>query len=92
MTGKKEEKMTKTSILEKYKQKLIDEYVNNGTYTLDKIESHIESIKAQKISNMFYLPPSGKLDYEAIALLDSPTNISLNFLQKLLFSPGFFIN
>ena len=67
--------------LAKYKNLLIKKYVEKELKTIEQIDEHIEQIKKQYISNMFYLPKSGQLENDSIALLDRTNNLPHDFLQ-----------
>jgi hypothetical protein len=55
--------------LEKYKQKLLDKEIENS-YTIDK---HLQSIKSQQITQIFYLPTTEDLD-DSIIFFDRVNN------------------
>jgi hypothetical protein len=56
--------------LSKYKNLLL----NKSGKTIEQVESHIDSIKRQEITQMFFLPKNDKLEEDSIALLDRPNN------------------
>lgn len=60
--------------IEKYKQALIGDHVATGHYPLDSIEAHIDAVKKQFISHIFYLPKGCELKRESIVFLDRLNN------------------
>lgn len=68
--------------LEKYKNLLIDKFVKTGIKTEESISSHIERIKKQYISHIFYLPAGGKLENDSIVLFDRINNITNSSLDR----------
>jgi hypothetical protein len=60
--------------IEKYKQALIRDHVDTGRYPLDSIEAHIDAVKKQFISHIFYLPKGCGLIKESIVFLDRLNN------------------
>lgn len=61
--------------LHKYREALISKYVDSNEKTLDSIKSHIEDIKKQNISQIFYLPKCGSLTNDSIVFLDRINNL-----------------
>ena len=68
--------------LEKYKDLLIQRFVNTGQKTEESINAHIEKIKEQYISHIFYLPAGAGLENESIVLLDRLNNLPNNYIQN----------
>ncbi|MDR1756878.1 MAG: hypothetical protein LBR65_07995 [Culturomica sp.] len=62
--------------LSKYQERLSKQYDTKRIY------QHIESIKKQKISHIFYLPKGGDLDYEAIVPLDRICYVNNSFVDR----------
>lgn len=52
--------------LEAYRKRLLD----NGMYGPESIESHLDTIRKQKITQIFYLPIGRQLKYEAMIFFD----------------------
>lgn len=48
-------------------------------YDVDRVDAHISDIRAQRYTSMFYLPESGPLGIESIAILDQIQSIPLDF-------------
>jgi len=63
--------------LSKYRAALIKEYVDTGKHPVESIEDHIETIKKQFVTQIFYLPREGKLAEDSIVFLDRPINFPL---------------
>ena len=63
----------------------------------EKIESRLTEIKAQRVTNMFYLPANGPLDEDHVALLDDlhsmPVKVHCQAAEKLftLSMAGFYL-
>lgn len=68
--------------LDKYKALLIKKYVDTGKKTEDSIIGHIDRIKKQYISHIFYLPAGGSLEHDSIVLFDRSNNLSNDFIDK----------
>lgn len=68
--------------LEKYKSALFEEYVNSNLKPVNSINSHIDDIRKQNISQIFYLPKGGALDNESIVFLDRINNLPSNYFTK----------
>lgn len=68
--------------LEKYRRALIEKYVESGERTLESIESHVDDIKKQNISQIFYLPKGGKLDSDSFVFLDRINNLPSNYFES----------
>lgn len=49
--------------------------------TADKIKNHIADVKAQKVSNMFYLPSTGSME-ESIVFLDRILHVSQKYIDR----------
>lgn len=47
---------------------------------LRDVQAHIDAIKGQRVSSMFYLPANGRLNEDCIALLDRPNNCDMSYL------------
>lgn len=62
--------------LEKYKDALIREHVETKHKSIESIESHIDNIKKQLISHIFYLPKHGPLENDSIVFFDRINNCS----------------
>jgi hypothetical protein len=63
--------------LEKYKHALMSEHAASGdSASQDKIFAHIDTIKKQFISNIFYLPACDQLAEDSIVFLDRLNNCS----------------
>lgn len=77
---------------EKYKNMLVRDFVNTGRRSLQKVESHLENIKKQRVSHMFFLPKGGGIESESIAFLDRINNLppdtvdSSELLEQRLFT------
>lgn len=63
--------------LDKYKQMLIEEFVDPGKNTLEAIKDHIEAIKKQLITQIVFLPKGSKLQNDSIVFLDRVNNYPL---------------
>lgn len=78
--------------LQKYYDMLIRVLVDSQKRTRQEIDRHIENVKKQQISHMFYLPRCESLGEESIALFDRINNISISQInpdelpRKRLFS------
>lgn len=68
--------------LDKYYQLLIRRFVDTGKKDLEVIEQHIESIRKQQISNIFYLPKGGSLSEDSIILYDRVSSLPANFIPE----------
>jgi hypothetical protein len=53
-----------------------------GIYSAEQLSSHIETIKNQKITQIFYLPASDKLEEDSIAFFDRLHNCDNNFVHR----------
>lgn len=51
-------------------------------YSAEQLTSHIETIKTQKITQIFYLPASEKLEEDSIAFFDRLHNCDNNYVQR----------
>ena len=60
--------------LEKYRQMLIKEHENREE-TRQSIDSHIDAIKKQKITDIFFLPKSNVLENDSIVMFDRLNNL-----------------
>lgn len=68
--------------LEKYKNLLLEKYVTTGEKSEANIDSHIETIKKQYISHIFYLPAGVDLEHDSIVLFDRINNLPNSFLER----------
>ncbi|MCQ2976348.1 MAG: hypothetical protein MJ211_16220 [Bacteroidales bacterium] len=59
--------------LEKYQNQLLISLKDK-----DRVESHINDIKKQHITQILYLPKGGKLEYEALVFFDMAISLPLN--------------
>jgi hypothetical protein len=66
--------------LKKYRQKLIKDHVETGVETLESIDSHIQAIKKQYVTDIFYLPPNEAIPHDSIVILDRLNNLPANSL------------
>jgi hypothetical protein len=64
--------------LAKYRSTLIEEGIENK----DSVEQHIESIRKQEITQIFYLPPFGALDHDSIVFFDRINNCDNSFILR----------
>ncbi len=67
--------------LNKYRQMLIEEFVDAGKQTLEAIKNHIEAIKKQLITQIMFLPKGSKLQDDSIVFLDRVNNYPLGELS-----------
>jgi len=68
--------------LSKYKRALIEKYVNSNKKTTQAIDSHINDIKKQNISQIFYLPQGSGLENDSIVFLDRINNLPSGYFSK----------
>lgn len=68
--------------LEKYKNALVEKYVNSNLKSIDAINFHIGGIRKQNISQIFYLPQNNSLENESIVFLDRINNLPSNYFTK----------
>ena len=68
--------------LNKYKNALIEKYVNSKIKTIQAINSHIDDIKKQNISQIFYLPQGSGLEQDSIVFLDRINNLPSGYFSK----------
>ncbi len=68
--------------LNKYKCALIEKYVNSNKKTIHAIDSHINDIKKQNISQIFYLPKGSGLENDSIVFLDRINNLPSGYFSK----------
>ena len=66
--------------LEKYKQKILEEYKDEAEQAI-KTEDHINTIKKQMNTKIFYLPKSDELEYDSIVFLDRLNNCPSNVFE-----------
>ena len=64
--------------IQKYRSLLLSVDV----YSETSIESHIESIRKQRITSIFYLPPSDNISTESMVFLDRINNYSNTYLPR----------
>jgi hypothetical protein len=64
--------------LEKYKELLI----SYNIYSETSIKNHIEDIKKQRITQIFYLPPSEKINEENIVFFDRVCSCDNRYLKR----------
>ena len=69
--------------LEKYKNALVKTYVDTGKKTEASINGHIDRIRKQYISHIFYLPAGGNLEHESIVFFDRVNNLPNKFVEKI---------
>ncbi|PKN26727.1 MAG: hypothetical protein CVU64_17190 [Deltaproteobacteria bacterium HGW-Deltaproteobacteria-21] len=62
--------------LGKYKAALLEANVK-----ADQVDGHIDSIRKQKVSSVFYLPQGGTLEEESIVFLDRLNSCNVGFLE-----------
>jgi len=67
--------------LEKYKNVLIKKCVETNCKSEESIISHIEDIKKQNISQIFYLPKGAGLKNDSIVFLDRINNLPTNYFD-----------
>ena len=65
--------------IQKYQRMLVREHVEKGKCNIENIDSHIESIKKQFNSHIFYLPKGGELEADSIVFLDRLNNCPADF-------------
>jgi hypothetical protein len=68
--------------LEKYKNALIEDHVDNGTYKKSDIENHIQSVKKQFITQILFLPKGCDLLNESLVFLDRLNNCPVELLNQ----------
>lgn len=68
--------------LNKYEKSLIRKYVDTGKKSMRSIETHIEDIKKQNISQIFYLPKGGNLINESMVFFDRVNNLPSDYLAR----------
>lgn len=64
----------------------LDKYISlleKKTENKEKIEQHVASIRKQTVTQIFYLPQHGLLDYEGIIFLDCVTSWPVKALDSL---------
>jgi hypothetical protein len=62
--------------LRKYKAALLEAGVDPG-----QVNAHIDTIKIQKVSSIFYLPQGGTLEEESIVFLDRLNSCDMDFFE-----------
>ena len=68
--------------LKKYKSLLLKKYVEIGKKTKESIDGHINAIKKQYISHIFYLPAGSNLEHDSIVLFDRINNLPIDILER----------
>lgn len=68
--------------LEKYRSALIHDHVENGQSDIRRIDEHIEAIKHQYITQIFYLPSCFGLKKDSIVFLDRILNYPADELNE----------
>lgn len=68
--------------LDKYAQALIQKYVKNNERSPESITSHIQDVKKQSISQIFYLPKGGNLEHDSIVFLDRINNLPSDYFDE----------
>ena len=68
--------------LEKYQKLLLKKYVETGSKTEESITSHIDRIRKQYISHIFYLPAGENLEHDSIVLFDRVSNVQNTFIDR----------
>jgi len=56
--------------------------LDNGIYSRESIESHLESIRNQMITQIFYLPKGQKIEHESIVFLDRLNNCNNEIIDR----------
>jgi len=64
--------------LAKYEKNIIED----GLKDAESVKSHIETIRKQFVSQIFYLPPGGDLQEESIVFLDRIINLPVGYIPK----------
>lgn len=68
--------------LEKYQDLLLRKYVETGLKNKESIMDHIQQIRNQYISHIFFLPAGGFLQCDSIALFDRVNNLPNNIVKR----------
>ena len=68
--------------LEKYRQLLIEKCVSTGERNIASINTHIDNIKKQYISHIFYLPKGGTLGNDSIIFFDRLANCASSSIEN----------
>lgn len=68
--------------LAKYRQLLIENYVNTEKRNIASINTHIDNIQRQYISHIFYLPKGGTLENDSIIFFDRLTNCTSGSIER----------
>ena len=63
--------------LGKYEARLIEKGIEKS-----RVTNHIDMIRKQKITSIFYLPRGGSLDSESMVSLDSINTCDINYIDK----------
>lgn len=69
-------------VLDKYREALIQRYVESNLKSLESITAHIQDIKKQNISQIFYLPKGGGLENDSIVFLDRISNLPSSYFDE----------
>lgn len=68
--------------LSKYRNAIIKKYVISKKKTIESVDSHIEDIKKQNISQIFYLPQGSGLENESLVFFDRINNLPSNYFNE----------
>lgn len=69
--------------LDKYKNLLIRKFVDSGRKSIEDIEEHINKIRNQYISHIFYLPAIGdNVKNESMVMFDTINNLSNKHIDR----------
>ena len=68
--------------LKKYTNLLMKLFVENGKKPKSKIDDHIDMVKKQKISQIFYLPKGSKLKEDSIIMFDRVSSLPSNYVKN----------
>ena len=60
--------------IEKYKQMLIQEFVETDRYNIESINEHVQAIRKQLVTQILFLPKGSKIDNDSIVFLDRLNN------------------
>lgn len=66
--------------LEKYKQLLMKDHAQSGAENPESIESYIQAIKKQYVTDIFYLPRNENLQKDSIIMFDRLNNLPADYL------------
>lgn len=68
--------------LDKYKEALIKDHCETGNCTIETINTHIENIKKQRNTQIFFLPKFGNTNSDAIVFLDRVNNCPIEQISQ----------